>query len=186
MISLATACGEATAVAPPTGTVALESLAAGTPVPSMATAITAEPSQVRSPTMPAQSLTPEPMTPPPAAVTPRPPTPTTTVIPPPQTRAGPTPTWTATPNPSIPVWLNGCASNRAFAATDCVARRLPPGAAVSLNVNEVGGTTYVVNWLPPVDANGNVPFAYRRPSPGNTVFTATAGGAVVRFEFVFY
>lgn len=52
-------------------------------------------------------------------------------------------------------------------------------------INEIGGTTYVINWLPPVDANGNVPFPYGRPSPGKTVFTVSAGGVVVTFEVIF-
>jgi len=56
---------------------------------------------------------------------------------------------------------------------------------VSLTANEVGGPTYAVNWLPPVDPNGNVPFPYERPGPGKTIFTVRAGGAVVTFEVDF-
>jgi len=52
-------------------------------------------------------------------------------------------------------------------------------------VNEVGMRTFVVDWLPPVDANGNVPFPYSRPGPGKTIFTTTAGGVTVTFEVTF-
>jgi len=52
-------------------------------------------------------------------------------------------------------------------------------------VNEVGIRTFVVNWLPPVDMNGNVPFPYSRPSPGKTIFTTSAGAVVVTFEVTF-
>jgi len=115
---------------------------------------------------------------------PRPPTPAASVIPPPQTRVGPTPTWTATPNSSIPPGVNGCVSNRAYHTTDCVARNLPAGASVVETLNE-GGRTFVIEWLPPVDANGNVPFPYERPGPGTTTFTTSAGGVVVTFEVTF-
>jgi hypothetical protein len=66
-----------------------------------------------------------------------------------------------------------------------VARGLPPGASVTESVNEVGIKTFVVNWLPPVDVNGNVPFPYSRPGPGKTIFTTTAGGVTVTFEVMF-
>ena len=53
-------------------------------------------------------------------------------------------------------------------------------------MNEVGTRTFVVNWLPPVDVNGNVPFPYERPGPGKTIFTTSAGGVVVTFEVTFF
>ena len=53
-------------------------------------------------------------------------------------------------------------------------------------VNEVGSRTFVVNWLPPVDVNGNVPFPYERPSAGKTIFTTRAGGVEVTFEVTFF
>jgi hypothetical protein len=54
-----------------------------------------------------------------------------------------------------------------------------------LTIREVGMTTYIIDWLPPVDADGNVPFPYGRPSAGTTVFIATAGGMTVTFEVEF-
>ena len=81
--------------------------------------------------------------------------------------------------------MSGCLSNRAYATTDCVARRLPAGASVTETVTEVGMRTFVVSWLPPVDVNGNVPFPYERPGPGKTIFTTTAGGVTVTFEVDF-
>ena len=75
-------------------------------------------------------------------------------------------------------------SNRAYGTTDCVARGLPPGASVVETVNE-GFRTFVVDWLPPVDVNGNVPFPYSRPGPGKTIFKTSAGGVVVTFEVDF-
>jgi hypothetical protein len=54
-----------------------------------------------------------------------------------------------------------------------------------VNGNEVGGTNFLVDWLAPVDPNGNVPFPYGRPSPGTTIFTVRAGGVTVTFEAVF-
>jgi len=81
--------------------------------------------------------------------------------------------------------VSGCVSNQARRTTDCVARSLPPGASVTETVNEVGMRTFVVNWLPAVDANGNVPFPYERPGPGKTIFTTTAGGVTVTFEVTF-
>lgn len=56
---------------------------------------------------------------------------------------------------------------------------------MTLTVNEVGSRTFVVNWLPPVDANGNVPFPYERPGAGETIFTTTAGGVTVTFQMTF-
>jgi hypothetical protein len=121
----------------------------------------------------------------PPTPSPHPPTPSATVVPAPQT-PGPSPTWTATPNAIIPAGVSGCVPELFFGRTrDCVARGLPPGAPVSLTANEVGGRTYVVGWLPPVDSNGNVPFPYARSSPGNVVFTVRAGSAVVTFEVTF-
>jgi hypothetical protein len=76
-------------------------------------------------------------------------------------------------------------TNLAYRTNDCVARGLPAGASVRLNVNEVGMKTFVVEWLPPVDANGNVPFPYSRPGPGKTIFTTTAGGVTVTFEVMY-
>jgi len=81
--------------------------------------------------------------------------------------------------------VNGCVSDRARSTTDCVARHLPPGASVTETVNEVGMRTFVVNWLPPVDVNGNVPFPYNRPGAGKTIFTTSAGGVTVTFEVDF-
>ena len=52
-------------------------------------------------------------------------------------------------------------------------------------MNDVGTRTFVVNWLPPVDGNGNVPFPYNRPGAGKTIFTTSAGGVVVTFEVDF-
>ena len=46
--------------------------------------------------------------------------------------------------------------------------------------------TFVVNRLLPVDANGNVPFCYERPSAGKTIFTTSAGGVEVTFEVMFF
>ncbi|HKC91780.1 MAG TPA: hypothetical protein VKE23_10690, partial [Candidatus Limnocylindria bacterium] len=77
-------------------------------------------------------------------------------------------------------------SSRSYTTTDCVARRLPPGARVTETVNEVGIGTIVIDWLPPVDANGDVPFSYRRPGPGKTIFTTRAGGVEVTFEVTFF
>jgi hypothetical protein len=57
---------------------------------------------------------------------------------------------------------------------------------VTETVNEVGSRTFVVNWLPPVDVNGNVPFPYERPGPGTTIFTTSAGGVEVTFEVMFF
>ena len=154
--------------------------------PSAVAAVTATPPLATSPAP--QTATPSPLPPPrtstPVTPSPRPPTPAASVIPPPQTRVGPTPTWTATPNSSIPPGVNGCVSNRAYHTTDCVARNLPAGASVVETLNE-GGRTFVIEWLPPVDANGNVPFPYERPGPGTTTFTTSAGGVVVTFEVTF-
>jgi hypothetical protein len=165
---LAIGCGATTGVLAPAST--------ELPTPSPVAVVTSVPSVV-APTLP-------PRTPTPVTPSPRPAPPAASVIPPPQTRVGPTPTWTATPNSSIPPGVNGCVSNRAYHTTDCVARNLPPGASVVETVNE-GGRTFVVDWLPPVDANGNVPFPYERPGPGTTTFTTSAGGVVVTFEVTF-
>jgi len=67
---------------------------------------------------------------------------------------------------------------------DCVARGLPAGASVYVRANEVGGSSIFVDWLPPVDRNGDVPFPYRRPTPGRVIFTVVAGGVTVTFEHV--
>jgi hypothetical protein len=157
------------------------------PAPTVVAAVTTTPPLAISPAPQTPSLSPTspPRTPTPVTPTPQPSAPTATVIPPPQTRVGPTPTWTATPNASLPPGVSGCVSNRARSTTDCVARHLPPGAGVTETVNEVGTRTFVVNWLPPVDANGNVPFPYERPSAGKTIFTTNAGGVEVTFEVTF-
>lgn len=113
------------------------------------------------------------------------PTPGATVIPVPQT-PGPRPTWTATPNPAIPGGVSGCVPQVNGSRTqDCVARGLPPGKAVTVSVHEVGGSNYLVTWLPPVDVNGNVPFPYGRPTSGEVDFTVSAGGVVVTFSTTF-
>ncbi len=180
-------CGATSGVAAPASTeLATVSPAAVVTSPASAAAtINTPPTSAPTTLPPTPSPTLPPRTPTPATPTPRPPTPTATVIPPPQTRVGPTPTWTATPNAAIPAGVSGCVSNRAYGTTDCVARGLPPGASVTESVNEVGIRTFVVNWLPPVDVNGNVPFPYSRPSPGKTIFTTSAGGVVVTFEVTF-
>ena len=191
IVFLVTGCGDTSGVASSAATgaeAASPSAVATTPVPSAAA--TASAPQTPSPTAPTSPPptsppTLAPKTPTPATPTPRPPTSTATVIPPPQTQVGPTPTWTATPNPSLPPGVSGCLSNRARSTTDCVARHLPPGAGVTETVNEVGMRTFVVNWLPPVDVNGNVPFPYNRPSAGKTIFTTSAGGVTVTFEVDF-
>jgi hypothetical protein len=67
---------------------------------------------------------------------------------------------------------------------DCIARGLPPGAKVTVNAVEVGSATYVVDWLPPADASGDVPFPYRRPDPGAVIFTVTGGGVTVTWQTI--
>jgi len=66
---------------------------------------------------------------------------------------------------------------------DCVGRGLPPGASVTVTVNEIGGANYFVTWLPPADANGDVPFPYGRNGSGPVVFTVTGGGKTVTWEY---
>jgi len=85
----------------------------------------------------------------------------------------------------LPEGASGCVSPQRGRTQDCVARGLPAGASVSLTVREIGGSTYLVDWLPPVDARGNVPFPYGRPTAGRTVFVVTAGGVTVAFEVEF-
>ncbi|TMC43948.1 MAG: hypothetical protein E6J23_09145 [Chloroflexi bacterium] len=177
IVFLLTGCGDTSGVAS-SATTLIPSAAATTNAPQ-----TPSPTAPASPTTSPPTLAPK--TPTPATPTPRPPTSTATVIPPPQTRVGPTPTWTATPNPSLAPGVSGCVSNRARNTTDCVARHLPPGASVTESVNEVGIRTFVVNWLPPVDVNGDVPFPYNRPGAGKTIFTTSAGGVTVTFEVDF-
>ena len=180
VVLLAVGCGDASLVGAPAAAtdVPTASPVAAVTMPPTATIMATQTPATPSPTLPPRFSTP-------ATPTPRPPTPAATVIPPPQTRAGPTPTWTATPNASIPPGVSGCVSNRAGSTTDCVARHLPPGSSVTETVSEVGTRTFVVNWLPPVDGNGNVPFPYNRPGAGKTIFTTSAGGVVVTFEVDF-
>ena len=189
IVFLVTGCGDTSGAASSAGAgveaASPSAVATTTLIPSAApTTNGPETPSPTAPSSPPPTSTPTlaPKTPTP---TPRPPTSTATVIPPPQTRVGPTPTWTATPNPSLAPGVSGCVSNRARSTTDCVARNLPPGASVTETVNEVGTRTFVVNWLPPVDVNGNVPFPYERPSSGKTIFTTTAGGVTVTFEVDF-
>lgn len=87
------------------------------------------------------------------------------------------------PHPAIPAGVSGCASDRAGFTTDCVARGLPPGAAVRVIIREP--TFYQVDFLPPVDPKGNVPFPYGRPNAGTTIFEVTAGGVFVTFKQTF-
>ena len=63
---------------------------------------------------------------------------------------------------------------------DCVGRGLPAGAPVTVTVNEIGGSNYFVTWLPPADANGNVPFPYERQGAGRVVFIVAGGSAIIQ------
>ncbi len=88
----------------------------------------------------------------------------------------------------IPAGTSGCVPQAAGqgqqGTRDCVARGLPPGAPVTVSTAGAGGS-YVVTWLPVVDAGGNVPFPWSQPNAGTTYFTVTAGGVTVKFQTTF-
>jgi hypothetical protein len=53
-----------------------------------------------------------------------------------------------------------------------------------VRATEAGGSSIFVDWLPPVDLHGDVPFPYRPLTPGKVSFTVVAGGVTVTFEHV--
>ena len=68
---------------------------------------------------------------------------------------------------------------------DCVARGLPPGAKVVLDVSGAAGNQRYT-WLADVDANGNAPFPWNQGQvKGTTFFSVSAGGVVVKLEITY-